>query len=289
MNKYVYITLLLISFLGVSCLKSDSDDLTCTSKVSLFYDWSHGKSIQPTDSVMIVAADGTIIKMKTDNVGFNLDLPSGVYTVMAYEPVPNVKITNNAITIGVDANGYAIEPTTPFSAGITTVNINGNASKQTLAMYYQTRELIVKVNFTGLGISALNSIEGVMSGIALSRKITDGFPPLDGSSTYPALVSGSVKYGFTATGVGLPTTKQFSGSDILLGLDGASSQILNLTLHFSGGDRQVTFDATQALSNFNTENVSEPFVIVINISISESFYADIINWLSGSLSEMDAH
>lgn len=60
----------------------------------------------------------------------------------------------------MDPSGNAVSPE-PFGAGVLVHKIkNGCNGVIQLPMYRQTRELIVRVNFTGLALSELASIEG---------------------------------------------------------------------------------------------------------------------------------
>lgn len=289
MNRYLGITLFLFTLMAVSCIREDADDNHCPDTINLVYDWSHGESLRTNDSLIIIAPDGTKTYLKTNNVGTTLKLHPGLYTLIAYEPTPGIKIDGSNLSIGTDQNGYAAEPA-PFSSGITTFIVtDGGAKKLVLPMYYQTRDLIIKVNVIGLGVETLNSITGWLDGITVSRSLTEGFTPFDGNPRHAAIIGGKALYGFSPTSISTIITQQFSGEKRLLGVDAAVNQILHLTLHFAGGDREISPDVTQALYYFHTDGVDEPFVIELTIEVTEDFSADIIDWISGPQSEMDAH
>lgn len=288
MTRTIPISILLFAFIGVSCIKDDHDpDKNCPSKSNLIYDWSHGKSLSATDSLMIVSSDGTAIFLKTDNVGTILNLRPGTYSLVAYEPSAKIHVKGTTLTLPVGIDGYVTEPSA-MSAGLTSFSVGLNETRpHILPMYYQTRELIIQLNISGLGSSTLSSVQGWLDGIAVSRDLANGFTPFDGIARHPALIGGKIAYVLTEK----PQTtlvKRFEASKRLLGIDGPATQMLNLTFGFTGGYRETVTDVTSALDTFHTDNVYEPFMIVIDIFINEDFSADIVDWKAGSQSDIEA-
>lgn len=282
MNKCYCIALFLLSVSFISC--EDSDDNCGKGDLNLVYDWRGAKSIQPNEYLVATPSNGTPITMMTDNIGTSLSLPTGAYRFFAYEAVPSVTTDGTKFELNADVNGV-ITPPEPFSAGIIASMIEGGKNgKIFLPMYYQTRDLIIRVNFTGEGLTELVSVNGTVDNVTLSRKVDEGFPPHDGKPHHTALSNGTAVYNFTLKDVDEPDLLEFVGRVRLLGIDGGESQILFIKMIFESGELTRTLDVTAALEKFHIELVEEPFVIEVLIGISEDFEATIEDWKFGSIS-----
>lgn len=288
MNRYSGFALFLSMFITVGC--SDFDE-GCdeSNSLKLAYDWSSSRSLKSNDNLIITSEDGNKTTIVTDNVGTDISFPEGVYIFFAYESTPTVALDSDNFSVKVDESGNIIE-LEPFSAGwlIYTVQDGGNRNI-ILPMFNQTRELIVRVNFTGVGLANLTSIDGYIDNVTASRKVTEGFPPADGKPHHAATTVAKANYNFTLSDIGSTKVKQFIGSKRLLGIDGATLQTLNLVMHYTGGKLDEKLDVTSALELFHIDKVNEPFVIELTINIDEDFSANIEYWRSGSISIVDAN
>lgn len=282
MNKCFCIALFLLSISFISC--EDSDDNCEKGELNLVYDWKGAKSIQTNEYLIATPSKGNPTTIVTDNIGTSLSLPTGTYRFFAYEAVPSVTTDGSKFELKSDANGV-ITPPEPFSAGIIASKIEHGANgKIILPMFYQTRELIVRVNFNGEGLTELVSVNGTIDNVTLSRNVDEGFPPHDRKPRHVALSNGTVVYNFVSKDVDEPDLLEFAGRARLLGIDGGESQTLFIKMIFENGELTRTLDITSALEKFHIELVEEPFVIELLIGISEDFEATIEDWKFGSMS-----
>jgi len=146
-----------------------------------------------------------------------------------------------------------------------------------LPMRQQTRPLCIKVYFTGYGIPELQGLEAVLEGVTLERKIENAFAPGDGSTRPAAIRNGSAHFSFD----------QIDGywNDVrrLIGVDGQSAQKLTLTATFTGGHTQsITLDVTGDMFGYHTQDVDEPWCIVLTVDLTELLIMTITDWYGGA-------
>lgn len=292
-NKKIIMNLFFSTFLCFVALSlfgcEDQDDGCGYGEFNLVYDWSSSKSISSNEYLVITPDESASSTIQTDNVGKKLSLQNGGYRFFAYETVPTVTTDGTIFTIKVDENSHIIAPN-PFSAGVLSVKVFNTLSKTFyLPMYYQTRELIIRVKYIGETKDDIVSADGLIDNVTLSRKIEEGFPPVDGIGRHEAISNAKARYDFTAKISEDRDVALFVGNLHLLGIDGGESQLLSLFTHFADGDASLSFDITQALDLFHTDRVGEPFVIEITVKVAENFYAEIVDWKSGSISIIEAN
>ena len=241
----------------------------------------------------IIDANGNEVSIETGS-GNTVDLEDGTYTVVVVKGEKENQVTVKGTTVSVVTNpdGTAGEPG-KLIGGYTHITVGGNTTggqetpKIAVPTQYQTRPLILRINFEGENVALLQSLAGVVDGIALSRDLNNGFKPMDGQDRHPASVSGSIKYAFSPNE---EAENSYQSIRTLLGIDGSGQQILTLTVGYKGDVQQTyTFDITRQLDGFHTEDVANPWVIEITLRLGSDFQATIEDWKAGPESWMDAH
>lgn len=285
-----------VMLLLVSCIK-DGRDESCPADLRVVYNWDEVNPLLDSDSLMIIGKDGRVYYFETSTRGTDLDLPDGEYCMVAYEGNPNVDIERENVTVKSKSNG-SLNELTPFRAGINNFIIKAAETTGPLeiVMRRQTRLLQIKIHFIGNGLEFLNGVTGNLTGVTLSRKIEHGFPPADREPRHPAIASATAGFSFdrTVTRSGDVSLQQdFNSEKRLLGLDGNIGQQLNLTLQLGNLTRELNLNLTEtdkklSLLRFHVDKVEEPFLIEITIQLGADMVADIVDWNSGSESDMDA-
>ncbi len=216
--------------------------------------------------------------MQSGPDGITAELQSGTYQVTGYENADNVTVADEVVTVATREDGTAAEPGA-FTGGTVEAQVQANVEDQIIEipMRWQTRQLIVRVMFQGVGVPDLISADGYLEGVTFSRPIDEGFAPLDGEPRHAALTSGTVTYEFAADADGW-----YQGIRTLLGIDGDGTQMLYMMLHFSDGfTKEFTHDATQDMYEFHTYNVFEPWVIAFVLNLGTGFEIIMTDWNSG--------
>ena len=139
-------------------------------------------------------------------------------------------------------------------AGDYLTNTNQNAA---FLRMIQTRLLVLRVKLEGLNAQLVESLNGVINGIAISRDLDNAFLDNGTTNRFPALKSGYVNYTLGLS----PTDGYYTGDRRLLGLDGVASQILTLNITYKGNVQKVyIFNITNDLNGFHTKDVVQPCI-----------------------------
>lgn len=222
-----------------------------------------------------------------------IDLEDGTYTVVAVKGTENENVTVDGKTVSVTTkpDGTANDIPEDLAGGYTDITVSDSPTDQgninfNVPTHVQSRPLTVKLTFEGENTALIESIGGMVDGIALSRDLNNGFVPTDGQPRHPATTAGSINYSFTKDAEG----NLYTDSHRLLGIDGDDTQTLTLTVNYAGGvQKTYTFDVTQKMDGFHTTDVLNPWVIEITLRLGADFTATIEDWASGPESWMDAH
>ncbi|MCC8036108.1 MAG: FimB/Mfa2 family fimbrial subunit [Rikenellaceae bacterium] len=258
----------------------------CETGIRLLFDWiTPAQPREGTSALNVdITGDNGDMSITSPIPGRELDILPGLYRFTAWETATNVTIDGTVLTLS-SADGTASQPQ-PFTAGTTTDTVENTDDYQQIhvPMYQQTRDLVIRLQFIGDGISLIRTASGTVSGIALSREVVFGFPPVDGRIRPQSITDGSIGYTFTEG-----TDGWFTGSDTLLGIDGDSDQIFEVTVGFDDDiSTTESVDITSEMNGFHTVDVDEPWVISITLSIGASFEMSIVDWYSGAESWLTA-
>lgn len=291
--KLIYI---MLPLLLTSCIKEGFDKENCPGEyiiVPLTPDSNSDKKTELESSITVLI-DGRGNEYHVDAGSEKpVDLEDGTYTVVTVKDSDNGSTTVNGTTISVNTHpddGTAVDAGTPIGGytEITVDNANGQGSTTfEVPTKNQSRLLTVKLNFEGGNAAFIQSIAGIVDGIALSRDLNNGFAPTDGQDCHAALTAGSISYAFAGQE---DAENSYSATRILLGIDGDGNQTLTFIVTYKGGtEKTYTFDITRKMDGFHTVDVTEPWVIEITLQLGADFEATIEDWKAGPESWMDAH
>lgn len=288
MRKTLIIGSVLMAFLGMtSCVKDSFDPLLCLQKIRIEPRWINTEPLDEDESIPItvVSGSGETMNYLSDINGVDVELLPGVYQIVGAEKANNVSVDGTTVTIATEADGTATQPGV-FSGGATTGEVKPNTVFQIipLPMRQQTRQLIVQLKFSGEGVSYLNRVEGTINGITIARHIDKGFLPADSVPHPAAIENGLINYTFIKDDSGM-----FSGANNLLGVDGSTTQTLNLEATTSLGTViDFSLNVTDDLFEFHTTDVEQPWYIILELEVNTKLEMDIIDWYSGTESNIIA-
>ncbi|MCC8089006.1 MAG: hypothetical protein LIO79_07060 [Rikenellaceae bacterium] len=291
MNGYLKTGLtVIILFISAACIKDSNDSDDCWKKLKIEPRWIDTSPQSSESTVRITATsveDQDDVYNFTSGIdGINVEMAAGTYEFIGWEPSDNVTIDKRTVTVGTHTSGTALEAGA-FSGGTTEAVVNSDDTYQVipLPMYRQTRELYVRIIFSGNGLSLINEVVGTITGIALSRDIDNGFPPRDGETRPEVLRNGTVSFTFLPEN----TDGWYIDGHNLIGIDGDSVQDLDVRVMYSDASfSDISVDVTDAFDDFHTVNVLEPMYIVIQLNIGINFEMDVTDWSSGSESWLTA-
>ncbi len=267
-------------FIMSSCIKEGYDDENCRDEYNVTIVWPDDNDNEENDeraTITIITPDGKVITVRP---GAPTELEEGKHQINGTlgNDDNKVEINGSTVTVKPKEDGTAGDPG-EFMGGSTDVEItqNGNPNIQ-VPMIQQTRPLVIKVKFEGYGIETIASVTGMVDGIALSRHLNHGFVPTDGEPRHPALQTGKVSYD------AMPKDKDgfYTGSNLLLGIDGDASQSLGLAVQLADGSQlNFPFDITRDMDGFHVTEVTQPWVIEIVLHLGADFHATIEDWKVG--------
>lgn len=286
MKSLPKILLSLCAVAGISaCVKQSPDLDDCETGVRLLFDWVSSAVRNDTDSLNVrITGSAGNYSMNAAPGGRDIEILPGSYRFTAWETASNVTVDGTTVT--VSSTGGAADEPQEFTAGTITDDISNQDGYQTVTvpMYQQTRDLIIRLRFTGDGVSLIRNASGSVDGIALSREMIYGFPPVDGRLRPVAITDGSVGYEFLQADDGW-----YMGRRTLLGIDGDSDQTLSLTIGFDEGyTTDGSVEITADLNPFHTQDIGEPWVISLSVEVGATFEMVIVDWYSGSESWLEA-
>lgn len=289
MKIFTKLFILSIFFAGtVSCVRQSFDLEECVRKVRIEPEWINTEPVNDAGPVHISVASrvpGTsTLYMETDRYGKDVDLLPGTYDLIGWEDAANVTVNERIVTLAEGADGFAAEPG-EFSGGTAygeTVKEVSGTQILYVPMRQQTRELIIRINFNGDLSILIEKVEAVVSGIALSRDIDEGFEPADGQPRHPAITSGEAYYLFAVEPNPLRQI-WYRGEHRLIGIDGDAPQELEVRVAgVDGSFTPVFLDISEAMDKFHVDNdVRKP--LVINLYLNLGLHLDLVieNWEFG--------
>lgn len=296
--KHIYrLIYIMLPLLLTSCIKEGFDKENCPGEYIILPLTPDSNSDQKTelegDTTVIIDSEGNEHPVDAGS-DKPIDLEDGTYTVVTVKDSDNGSTTVNGTTINVNTHpddGTAVDAGTPIG-GYTEITADIDNGGQGSTVFEvptknQSRPLTVILNFEGGNAAFIQSIAGIVDGIALSRDLNNGFAPTDGQDRHPALTAGSISYAFAGQE---DAENSYSATRILLGIDGDGNQTLTFTVTYKGGtEKTYTFDITRKMDGFHTVDVNEPWVIEITLQLGADFEATIEDWKAGPESWMDAH
>lgn len=281
----VIISLSLLTLTVVSCVKDSLDD--CFQWMRIELRWISTQPVDDSESVKIEVIPLTSeseYEITSDIYGVNVNLRVGEYKIVGHEASSNVDIDydNLTVEVGTAADGMALEPDI-FSAGSTITNVARSDESLVIPvpMYRQSRTLLIGIDFQGDGAPLVTQVEGVLSGITIKRNLDNGFPPVNELTRPPAITNGSIQYKFGPVTRAIEDAR-FVDSKRLLGIDGNTTQVINLDVEFEDGTSEsLSFDITEDMVGFHTQDINEPWYIIITLEAGINLNVEIVDWLAG--------
>ena len=282
---------LIAATLSGCSIYNDPDIPECPVDVRIELQWIDTEPLSDTENVDVKAYNGSdlIINTTSDIYGTDVILAPDRYEVVGYEQSPNISISGHTISVATDGNSRMM-PINKFSAGVGSGTVLPNRAHQViyLPMREQVRELIIMVEFTGNLAQGVTGIDGDLEGVTLSRDINDAFPTASGRQRPYAISRTDEPYDFSREQRGNEDI-WFSGTRNLIGIDGDSDQILNLEATLSDGQAiNYPVDVTGMMTGFHTENVSDPWYIILKLNLDLDMLITIEDWYGGTDSNMIA-
>lgn len=292
MNKKLACNFLLtfILLFITSCVEDGENLEKCMRTVRIEPRWIHTRPVNESEDVNIRirpnTSFGTSEEIKSDIFGVNVDLLTSGYTIVVWEDYSNVNldITNQTVSVQSTSRSRAIADPSLFSAGSATAEVTPADGFEIipLIMYRQVRPLIITIEFEGMGIPFINSINGTLNGIAWERTWQNGFPPVNEAIRPTVIQSGDITYTFT------PSEEEgeenwYTGTRNLLGIDGNMQQMLDLNISFNNDNNDVDYEIniTNQLAEFHTKDVDEPWYVILKLNLGANLEIDIVDWISG--------
>ena len=278
-----------LSFTG--CFLYEDPDLSkCPQDVRIELQWIDVDPLDDTEKIPVnVYSQNALVLDTLSNInGVDVLLNPAAYEVVGWEEVPNVSINGNTVSMLTNQENRLL-PVTRFSAGKGQGEVIAEKAGQVilLPMREQVRELIIMVEFTGNIAPQVTAIGGDLHGTTLSRDVSDAFPPQSGRQRPYAITRTDAVYDF---GREVRSGQVwFTGENNLLGIDGDSDQILDLSVTFSDGETVVyPVDVTGLMTGFHTVDVLDPWYIVLRLNISMDMLFTIEDWYGGAELYLDA-
>ncbi len=300
-HKLTLFVLLALSM--TACIKEGYDSENCPGELKIIpfepnpdgSGTGMGDELKHPETTLILPDGSTVtIQAGSDQ---SLDLEEGTYTVVSTQgdDMGNLTLTGTEVSVAVNPDG-TLADVGELVGGYTDIQVGGQTENENtvfkIPTHFQTRELIVKVKFTGRNVQMLEGVDGTVDGIAASRDLNNGFPPVDGEPRHPVTRSGKVAYSFDRTA---PETRATAEQDFrsetrrLLGIDGDAEQQLTLNAAFGGEVlKEYRFNIARDMDNFHILDVTRPWVIEVTLHLGADFSATIEDWKSGPESWMDA-
>lgn len=284
-KRSVIILLSFLTFTVTSCIKESLDD--CFQWMRIELRWISTQPVDYSESVnieVIPLTPESEFEITSDVYGVNVNFRVGGYKIIGHENSANVEIDYDSLTVavGTSSDGMALEPDI-FGAGstIAEVKVHDESLVIPLPMYRQARPLVIGVDFEGDGAPLISRIDGVLHGITIKRDLDNGFPPVNGLTRPPAITNGSIRYNLGSLTRAIDEA-WFADSKRLLGIDGNTSQIIDLDVFFNDGTTTSTsIDITEQLAGYHTQDINEPWYVIITLEAGIGLTVEIVDWISG--------
>ena len=300
MNKQIKLKLsILLGLIILSSCVRDGENLDdCIRRIRIELRWMDTQPLDNSERVNVEIVPTTTTAspqsdITSDIYGVDVDLLTGGYAITGWETYSDVDLnkTDHTVSVHTQPDGTAISPAI-FSAGHTTssVEMSDESLIIPLPMYRQVRPVVIEINFIGDAYSLVNGVTGTLKNIALERSIDNAFPPVNAMNRPTVIKSGNMNYTFGLSddiGPGI----WYTGTKNLIGIDGNSSQTLDLTVSFTGEDapRTYAFDVTSQMNEYHTDKINEPWYIILTLNLGATLEIDIVDWIAGPESWIVAH
>lgn len=275
----------------VACIREGENLENCFRLIRINLEWIDTEPLSESEQVniSITSSGGNVTTVTSDVSGREVSLLADTYTIVGWEDEENVAINvqDGVVAVLNRTDGSLLEPT-PFSGGETVVEIEylPDTLIIPLPMYQQTRPLIIEVEFIDTRTPIINefprvkNISATLSGITLERNINDGFVSRELREPEPALRRGDITYNMKKSELRQDEI-WYSDSHNLLGLDGVSHTLI-LHVEFENGfSDDFTFDVTEELKGFHSEEIHKPWYIIITLELDSSLNVSIQDWIAG--------
>lgn len=280
----------------VSCIRSDYDPGRCQRHIRIVPRWENTTPRSGVAHLDITAENGAERDTVSTSTGIDVDMQPVNYHIVGWEPSPNITVDDRTITVASTTEGAAAEPEI-FAGGITDTDVREIPFSRNeveiieVPMRQQARELIITVTVRGDADREITAMGGTLSGIALSRDITNGFPPLGDDVTPPALSSGTMQFEFGEDPEYTGSGRKFKSSKMLIGMNGNSTQTLYLTVSYGYNPprrEQYVLGVSHGLVGFHRDQVAVPWLLPLELNLEDQAVFDIIDWEVGPVTEIDA-
>ncbi len=285
---------IVLILLFTSCIKGDYNTDNCPGQYTITpispKELNSGKNIELKDALTTLIDPSKSLRIVEVGSDRPLDLMKGLYTAIPVKGTnEKVKVEGKTVSVTVGTDGGADDPS-DFVGGYLDIDVPKTVPDWGIVNYdvptmIQTRLLVLRVKLEGLNAQLVESLNGVINGIAISRDLDNAFLDNGTTNRFPALKSGYVNYTLGLSG----TDGYYTGSRRLLGLDGVASQILTLNITYKGNVQKVyTFNITNDLNGFHTKDVVQPWIIQMKLRLGADFQANIEDWIAGPEVWIDA-
>lgn len=289
-TKLLFMSMLLAC--TVSCVHQSFDLEECTRNVRVEPQWINTQPVSENELVNVLLDRRTPagrIHLQCSPHGTDVDLLPSAYDLIGWETAENVTVRERIVTVASASRAMAAEPGV-FSGGTAEDReIYSDRGNQVLyvPMLQQTRELIIRIKFIGELSYVIEKVEAGITGVTLSRDIDDAFFISNEQYRFPALTSGEAYYLFGQE-IGTGSEIWYRGVRRFIGMDGDAVQMLQIRVTGVDGSVHTVFeDITGAMDSFQvSEDVSQPMVINLTVSIGVNMELSIVDWVLDGDSEI---
>lgn len=291
MNKILLkISPLVFLLFAASCIKDGFIGEDCPGDYNVSVEFPVNTDADEGTTITIIKPDGTEETITIGGGNSNINLDEGKYRIIGNTPYDKEKVAIQGENVSVmeDENGDCTDPGS-FTGGLLDLDIRADKpidSNIKVPVIQQTRPLSVRVKLLGNMAQQITGVNSAVEGIALSRHINHGFPPVDGEPRHPAIKETRAFYQQTIK----DDEGFYSSSRNLLGINGDAPQKLALNVRFNK-DTEVAYqyDITSDMDGFHVTDVKEPWVIEIVLQVGADFQATIVDWKVGPETTLEAN
>lgn len=274
-----------------SCVRDGESTDACNNNVRLTFEWIDTEPLDHEGEIKVDVAPQTSdnFSITARPAGCAVDLSWDMHDFMATEDADNIHRDGRLLTVAENADGLAKEAGF-FNGGTAAVELLGFQDYEiVIPMRKQARQVMFMIDFADGFAETITEMSGKLSGIAISRDVDEGFPPVDGQRRHGAVKNGAIGYHFTSqpTLIGDPV---FVGGRWLLGLDGDTPQELTLDIRCEDGqevscvvDITHMFSYTEGgqLKDYYLTDTHDPWVIRMTLDMCVAWLPVVIDWKAG--------
>lgn len=201
------------------------------------------------------------------------DVQKGTYRLVTVTPREGLTVSGTTATLSA-ADAASLPQAPGFSAGVSTVTVVADKTvtiRTTIAA--MTRQLVVKLAYTGYQPSDISSIEMDVYNPAASVDVSRGFGGVIASS-------GGERY--TRAVLANPPTAQEDFSFNLLGFEPSAGHRIVIRFRLGATEEVFTQDITTSVAAFNNGPAADPLVLTATVSREDGeITGDIKPWEPG--------